>query len=587
MGPAGHSSLFLCRHHGAVEQCLPGSTLLSPAGGVSARAHHLLERWSSGVSYTVGSTIGTDPEQFADARLILLWGTNTLTSNPHLWPFILQARKRGTRIIAIDPWRSRTAEQCDDHFALLPGTDAALALGIMHIIFREGLHDKDYLERHCIGATELAARAQEYPLERVAAITGLEQERIEALAMAYATQVPAVIRINYGLQRHRGGGMAVRTVACLPAVIGAWRHASGGILLSTGGTFPIHTAALERPDLIPPGTRSINMSALGDALLRIDDPPVKALVVYNANPAAVAPDLEQVLKGLEREDLFTVVHEQFPTDTTRYADLLLPATTQLEHADLHKAYGHLYLQWNSPSIEPIGEALPNTEFFRRIAARMGMTHPCLLEDDETMAAQALSLPSPVLAGISLERLKREGWVRLNLPTPFTPFAEGGFPTRSGKCELYSEQMARDGFDPLPCWTPPAESSASQPALFERYPLTLISPPAHHFLNSTFVNVLHRFEAGPTLEIHPENAAARGVGQGQRVRIRNDRGGFLAQAIVTDRARPGVVIAPSIWWSALTPDGRNANHTTSQALTDMGRGATFYDNLVEVELFEQD
>ncbi len=536
---------------------------------------------ATGYRYTIGASVGTDPEQFCNARLILLWGTNTLTSNPHLWTFIKQARKAGARVIAIDPWRSRTAAQCDQHIAPLPGTDAALALGIMHIIFRDGLHDQDYLDQHTIGAEQLKQRAAEYPPDRVAAITGLEVAVIEELAHAYATTAPAAIRINYGLQRHAGGGMAVRTLACLPAVIGAWRHPAGGILLSTSGTFPINYNALERPDLIPPGTRTINMSALGQALNDIDDPPVKALFVYNSNPAAVAPDLESVLAGLRRDDLFTVVHEQFYTDTARYADILLPATTQLEHVDLHKAYGQLYLAWNARSIAPLGEALPNTEVFRRLAAAMGFADACFHDDDETLARQALDMDHPALAGISLELLQAQSWSRLSLPQPWAPFADGNFFTPSGKCELYSEQMARDGFDPLPTWTPPYESPATNPQLAARYPLTLISPPAHHFLNSTFVNVLHRYEDGPTLEINPVDAHERNIDDGQLVLIHNDRGGFKARAAITDRVRPGVVVAPSIWWSALTPDGRNANHTTPQALTDMGGGATFYDNLVEV------
>ena len=538
---------------------------------------------ATGYRYTVGASVGTETEQFANARLILLWGTNTLTSNPHLWTFVKQARAAGARLIAIDPWRSRTAAQCDQHIAPLPGTDAALALGLMHIIFRDGLHDQDYLDRHCIGGEQLKVRAGEYPPERVAEITGLDVAVIEGLAREYATVGPAAIRINYGLQRHAGGGMAVRTLACLPAVIGAWRHSAGGIQLSTSGSFPMNNAALERPDLIPPGTRTINMNELGHALVGELDPPVKALFVYNSNPASVAPDLENVRRGLERDDLFTVVHEQFHTDTARYADILLPATTQLEHVDLHKAYGHTYLAWNNQSIAPLGESLPNTEVFRRLAARMGFDEPCFSDDDETIARQALSLEHPALEGITLERLQSAGWLRLNVPEPWAPFAEGNFFTPSGKCELYSERMAADGFDPLPTYTPPRESAASDPQLAARYPLTLISPPAHHFLNSTFVNVLHRFEeSGPTVEINPVDAHERNIEDGALVRIRNDRGGFLAKAVVTERARAAVVIAPSIWWSELTPDGRNANHTTPQALSDMGGGATFYDNLVEVE-----
>lgn len=534
-----------------------------------------------GYGYTVGAGVGTDPERFADARLILLWGTNTLTSNPHLWPQIKRARAKGARVIAIDPYRSRTAQQCDQHLPINVGTDAALALGLLHVIFAEGLEDGDYLRDYTVGAAELRARAAEYDPERVAAITGLDAAQIVELARAYATTQPAVIRINYGMQRHAGGGMAVRTVATLPAVTGAWRYPAGGILLSTSGTFQLNMAALDRADLIPPGTRSINMNRLGEALTVTNDPPVKALFVYNSNPAAVAPDQQRVREGLLRDDLFVVVHEQFPTDTCDYADIVLPATTQLEHADIHKAYGHLYLSWNAPAIAPLDESLPNTELFRRLAARMGFDDPCFQDSDEEMARQVLRSEHPAMEGITLERLKEQGWLRLNLPAEFAPFAEGNFPTPSGKCELYSERMAANGYDPLPTFTPPAESAQSAPALAARYPLALLTPPAHHFLNTTFVNVLKRYEDRPLLEINPADAARRGIADGDLVRVFNDRGEFRVAARLTERVKPGLVVAPSIWWRKLTPDQQGVNTTTSQSLSDMGGGATFYDNLVEV------
>lgn len=539
-----------------------------------------------GYKYTVGKSIGTDPEQFANARLILLWGTNTLTSNPHLWPFVKRARANGARVIAIDPYRSRTAQQCDEHLAINVGTDAALALGMMHVILAEGLEDREYLRDYTLGENELRARAAEYPPERVAEITGLPAERIISLAREYATTQPAAIRINYGLQRHAGGGMAVRTLAALPAIVGAWRHPAGGILLSTSGTFPLNYAALERPDLIAPGTRTINMIELGKALTEVNDPPVKALFVYGSNPAVVAPDLERVHQGLMRDDLFVVVHEQFPTDTVQYADIVLPATTQLEHGDILKAYGQLYMAWNEPAIERLGEALPNTELFRRLAARMGFDDPCFSDTDEDMARQVLQSDHPWLAGITLETLKAHGWLRLNVPAEWAPFAEGNFPTPSGKCELYSARMDADGFDPVPTFTPPAESAAVAPALAAKYPLALLTPPAHHFLNTTFVNVLKRYEGEPVLEINPVDATHRQIGHGDRVRVFNDRGSFQLPASLTDRVKPGLVVAPSIWWRTLTPDNKGVNHTTSQATTDMGGGATFYDNLVEVERVER-
>jgi len=378
--------------------------------------------------------------------------------------------------------------------------------------------------------------------------------------------------------------MAVRTVACLPAVVGAWRDVGGGVLLSTSGTFPVDDDALQRPDLVPPGTRTINMVQLGRVLTDPTlDPPVKALFVYNSNPAAVAPEQDAVRLGLAREDLFVVVHEQFQTDTADFADILLPATTALEHYDLHKAYGHLYVTLSRPAIPPLGEAMPNTELFRRLAARLGLDHPCLRESDEQMARQAFKWDHPFMKGITFERLEREGSVRLSVPDPFVPFAEGGFPTPSGKCELRSERLAGEGHDPVAGYVPPREGPTSAPELAKRYPLAFISPPAHHFLNSTFSAqpVFLRREGEASVTIHPGDAAPRGIADRAMVRVFNDRGSFLARARVSDAARPGVVVGLSIWWPKLCPGGRNANAVTSQELTDMGGGATFFDALVDV------
>ncbi|HEX8773424.1 MAG TPA: molybdopterin oxidoreductase family protein [Pyrinomonadaceae bacterium] len=547
-------------------------TICATAGTVGYRA-------------TMGATIGTDPERFQEARLILLWGTNTISANVHLWPQVLEARSRGARIICIDPRRTRTADQADEHIALLPGTDGALALGLMHVIFAEGLEDRDYLERYCTGADELRERAREYTPERVAKTCGLVPEVIVKLAREYATTKPSVIRLNYGLQRHRGGGMAVRTLTCLPAVVGAWRDAAGGCLLSTSGTFPLNYAALERPDLMPkPTPRTLNMSALGEVLTKTFDPPVRALYVYNSNPAAVAPDQAMVLEGLRREDLFTVVHEQFMTDTCDYADIVLPATTQLEHFDLHKAYGHLYLVINEPAIEPIGESRSNSDVFRQLAAEMGFTDECLKDSDEEIARQAISTDHPALQGITLEGIRARGWMRLNVAETFAPFAEGNFPTPTGKCQLVSEQMEAYGLDTVPDFIAPSESVESAPALAQRFPLALITPAAHAFLNSTFANLPKqlRQEMRPFIEINPLDADARGIRDGCRVRAFNERGSCELAAVVTTRARPGVVVSPSVWWNKHSPGGVNVNQLTSQTLTDMGGGATFYDALVEVE-----
>ena len=539
---------------------------------------------ATGWQYTIGGSIGTDPEQFARARFIILWGTNTLTSNVHLWPFVLEARKSGSHIVAIDPYRSRTAAAADRWLAIKPGTDAALALGMAHLVFRDGLADRDYLERYTVGASAFEQRAGEFPPDRVATITGLSVDEIEWLARAYASARPSAIRLNYGLQRHAGGGSAVRAIAALPAVVGAWRTPGGGALLSTSGTFGIDREALERPDLVRGNPRTINMVRLGEALLDAQ-PPVKALVVYNTNPAAVAPDQSKVLAGLRRDDLFTVVLEHFQTDTADYADILLPATTQLEHLDVVKPYGHLSLMWNDPAIAPIGEALPNSEVFRRLADRMGFDEPCFRDSDEEIAASAIRRDDPRMAGITVERLRRDGWARLNVPEAYAPFAEGNFPTPSGKCELYSEALEATGFDPLPCYVAPRESVETNPELARDYPLTLITPPAHSFLNSSFANAARGIvaEREPSVLIHPVDAAARGISDGDYVSAFNDRGGCRLRAIVTEGVRAGVAVAPSIWWCKYSADGMNVNQTTSQALTDLGEGATFYDNLVEVAL----
>jgi anaerobic selenocysteine-containing dehydrogenase len=572
-----------------------GTMGLVQGDGMSARFFHrigasLLARTicatagAEAINYTYGTRMSTDPETISAAKLIVLWGTNTLTSNPHLWPFIRQAKANGATTICIDPLRTRTAAACDEHIAIRPGTDAALALAIAHVLFRDGLYDRQYLDEMTSGWEALRDRAlNEYAPERVAEICRIPAATIEQLATRYGTLRPTFIRANYGLQRHAGGGNAVRAISILPAITGAWNDVGGGFQLSTSGTFGLNVAAIQRPDLIPPGTRTINMSRLGEALTETNDPPVRAIVVYNSNPAAVAPDRERVLAGFRREDLFTVVLEHFQTDTADYADVLLPATTQLEHDELHKAYGHLHVMYSHRAIEPLGEALPNSEIFRRLAAAMHLDHAELRDSDEALMRAALTGTAPASAHITLEELRARGSMRLDVPSPHLPFRRGAHvPTPSGRIEIDSPALAALGLDGVPNYIAPYESEERAPELARRFPLALISPPAHSFLNSTFVNVLSlRRSAGkPTLEIHADDARTRAIAHGQRVTIFNDRGRFTAEAVVTDRVRPGVVSAPSVWWGKLT-DGTNANQTTSQALTDIGGGATFYDNLVEV------
>jgi len=544
----------------------------------------------AGLKYTYGGSLGMHLEFFEESELILIWGANPITSSLHFWTRAQEAKRRGARLVAIDPYRSLTAEKCHQHIALRPGTDGAFALGMMNVLIAEDLVDHAYVAAHTVGFEALKSRAAAYPPARVAQICGIAEAELVDLARRYGKTRKAAIRLNYGMQRVRGGGNATRAVACLPSLTGAWRDRAGGLLLSASGWTPFDTAALQRPDLLPgwPNElpRIVNMNAIGDALLHEGDaafgPKIEALIVYNSNPVAVAPDSARVAAGFAREDLFTIVLEHFQTDTADYADLVLPATTQLEHFDVHRSYGHTYVMVNRPAIEPIGQARPNTEIFRGLAQRMGLDEPALFESDETIGRSAFRWDDPALQGVDWMQLNEQGWAKLNLPD--APFAEGGFRTPSGKCEFASTLLEREGMDPLPDYVPPHESVDGSPELAARYPLAMISPPARHFLNSTFVNIdsLRESEREPYLEIHPADAAIRRIGNGDSVRIRNDRGAFLARARVSDRAREGVVVGLSIWWKKLAPDGCNANQVTSQALTDLGGSATFYDCLVEVE-----
>jgi anaerobic selenocysteine-containing dehydrogenase len=526
-----------------------------------------------GLKATLGGSVGMDPERFDEARLIILWGANPVVSNLHLWSRVQAAKRRGAKVIAIDPYRSLSAEKCSQHIALMPGTDGALALGMMHVLISEDRIDHDYVARYTLGYEGLKKRILEtYSVEWAAKTCGISVEEIVHLAREFGTTKPAAIRLNYGMQRHAGGGVAARTIACLPALVGAWRDAAGGIVLTTADFYRFDHAALERPDLLGARRpRVINHAQLGEALTAAR-PPVRATIVYNNNPVAVCPDSRKVIAGFSREDLFTVVIDHFQTDTADYADILLPATTQLEHYDVHKSYGHLYVLANNPAIAPVGESLPNSEIFRRLAARMGFDEPCFRDSDEDVCRTAVN-------GMSWERLKQAGWQKLELPARFAPFAQGGFPTPSGRCEFYSEWLEKQGVDPLPFYNPPAEASLGD----ERYPLAFLSPPARHFLNSTFANVarFRDFEREPHLEMNSADAAARGIADGDMVRVFNDRGSYRLRARVNGKPRSGVVVAPSVWWKKFSPDRRNANELTSQRTTDLGRGATFYDCRVQV------
>ncbi len=527
------------------------------------------------LAMTYGHKLGMHTRHFAGAKLIVIWGSNSIASNLHFWTFANQAKRDGAKLVCIDPRKTETADKCHQHIALLPGTDGALALGLMHELIRNDWLDRDYIERHVDGWPELRGKALDWPPERVAEVCGITADEVRGLARDYATTKPAAIRMNYGLQRVRGGGNAVRLIALLPCLTGAWRHESGGVLLSSSGWFaPYKNANLERPDLLAAHghaktPRMVNMSTIGDALLAEASPEfgprIEALVVYNSNPVAVAPESPKVVKGFQREDLFTVVLEHFMTDTADLADYVLPATTQLEHLDVHTAYGHTDVLMNQPAIAPLGEAKPNTQIFRELAAAMGLTDPALRETDEELVAQAFT------PDIDLALLREQGWH--SLPIPEAPFADGGFRTPNGRAQAA-------GADFVPNY----ESAASAPELARRYPLAMISPPARNFLNSSFVNVksLRDIEGEPLIEMHAGDAAARGLADGALVAAFNDRGRYVARLKVSPRARPGVINGLGVWWRKLGARGTNVNEVTHQRLTDMGNAPTFYDCLVEVE-----
>lgn len=532
----------------------------------------------AGLMQTLGVRYGTEPEQFRHAKLIIAWGANILGTNVHLHPFITEARRQGARFYTIDPVQNRTTKLADKHYGVYPGSDLALALGLLHVIFREGLEDRDYLERYTEGADSLRAKAAEYPPERVAALTGLPADEIVALAREYATTRPAVIRLNYGIQRSERGGAAVRAVAMLPAVVGAWRDVGGGLQLSTSGAFVFDMNALQRPDLQPNGpARLVNMSLLGQALTELNDPPVKALVVYNSNPAAIAPNSTAVYRGLRRPDLFTVVLEQMPTDTADHADILLPVTTFLEHTDLYRAYGHYYVQMARPALPAPGETRTNVDIFRELAKRLGFTDPCFDDSDDDMIRAALASGHPFLQDITLESLDQHKSQRLrvtdDVEAPFLPFAEGHFGTPSGHANLASDDLE---------YTPPVESRLGDEALRLRFPLELLSPKNDDSMNSTFGNRPDVDRQTAVLTMHPEDAAPRQISTGDAVRVFNGRGTCLFTAYVADAVRPGVLRAPSSRWAKSSPGRWNVNALTSERLTDMGGGPTFYSCLVQVE-----
>jgi molybdopterin guanine dinucleotide-containing S/N-oxide reductase-like protein len=551
----------------------------------------------AGLKSVLGVKLGTEPEQFRHSRYIIAWGANIHGNNVHLWPFIKEAQRAGARLVVIDPYKTRTAKHADWYIPINPGTDAALALGMMHVIIAEGLHDADYIAKYTTGFEQLREKVKQYTPHGVAKWTGISEEHIYKLAREYATHRPAVIRVNYGVQRSESGGMAMRAITMLPCITGSWKEVGGGLQLSTSGGWGLKREALDNPEFMQQTlgrpARVVNMVELGKALNTLKDPPIQALYVYNSNPAAVCPNHNDVIRGLKRPDLFTVVHEQFFTDTTDYADIVLPATTFFEHKDLQTAYGHYYIQMSNQAIQPLGECRSNVEVFRGLAKAMGFEDECFDESVDEMIDTALSSSNPWLKGIDRERLEKEGHARLNFEgresgamgqgsRPFLPFAEGGFQTPSGKAELYNPALTAQGLDPVAEFVPPKESRHAREET--GFPLELLARKADNYLNSTFSNLpaVQEMEDTSLLEIHARDAESRGIRDGDVVRVFNRRGELTLRAHVNGAVQPGVV-AGKLNWAKLSPGGSNINTLTSEKLTDMGNSATFYSVLVEVEL----
>ncbi len=533
---------------------------------------------------TVGAVTGNDSEQMVGADLVVLWGINAAYSSVNVMTLVKQARARGAKVVVIDPYRTPTAQQADEHLMVRPGTDAALALAVMHVLIAEGRVDHAYIARATLGFELLVEHVKPYAPVAVAEIVGVPEERLVAFARAYGASPRSFIRVGIGLSRHENGGMTCRTLACLPALTGAYADPHGGALLSSGQAFDFGLGVLQRPDLLRrPAPRIINMIQLGRALTdRALAPPVRALYVYNSNPAAVCPNQSLVMQGLAREDLFTVVHEQVMTDTARHADIVLPATMSMEHLDLYSSYGHLYVQLAQPVLSAPGEARANWAAFRSLSRALGVAEEHYAKSEEQLIRETLAAGGPATRGITLERLQQDGFVRLNLPRPYRPFAEGA-PTPSGKVEFYSEQMARAGLSPLPTYVPLREGPADR-ALARTYPLQCIMPPNRFFLNSSFSQSerLRRRQEAPTLLVSPGDAAARGIGEGDEVRVIGARGAARFRARVCDDTRPGVVVAEGLWWHRFQSGGWNVNALTSDRVADMGGGPALHSNLVEVE-----
>ena len=596
-------------HQGTLNGLTSGDAFFNRLGSTVAEKTYCESGSSTAWIMTVGPSGGLDLESLAYAKYIIVWGMNMISTNLHAWPFILEAQKKGAKIVVIDPVRTRTAKQADWHVVIKPGTDGALALGMMNVIIAEGLVDYDYVEKYTLGFDELKARAANYPPERVAEITGIPVADIQTLAREYATTQPSAIRQGVAIERSRGGGQAIRAITCLPALVGAWRHVGGGTAEMPIWEFPTRFDRICRPDFIKPGTRVINELELGSALSgeMALDPPIKSLFVYNSNPVSQAPAQAKIVQGLQREDLFMVVSELFITDTARYADILLPATMQGEQYDLMVTWGHLYMMLNQPAISAPGECIPNVELFRRLAKTMGFDDTYWDMTDDEMLLEFYDWDSPQLQGITLDLLKEKGYMRLNVgdPDKRAPHAEGNFKTPSGKCEFKSSAAANGNFvvpvwrsmyegmqpgepiDPLPDYIPPYESPGSNPDLAKRYPLSIVSPKPHAFLNTQYGNEERQRgrQGEQKILIHPTDARQRNIGNGTVVRVFNDRGAFEGLAELSDDLMPGLVMANVGYWPSLNRSGTSVNSISSDKHCTFGQAGSYSDNLVEVAVAE--
>ncbi|RKR85852.1 anaerobic selenocysteine-containing dehydrogenase [Micromonospora pisi] len=578
-GPEGILPYYFAGTMGHVQGWTMGPRLFAHLGASRLQTTICTAAASAALRSIYGGSVGFEPESIVEARLVVLWGANLLSTNLHHWPFVEEARRRGAYVVAIDPLRTDTAARADEHLAPLPGTDAALALGLMRHLLDAGAVDEAWLEAYTVGWPELAARLARWPVERAAAECGLDVAVVRRLGDRIARTRPTAIRVGLGAQRHHGAGQAIRAICALPLVTGDFRYPGGGALCMTSGHHPVHRDPVVRPDDLPtPPARSVNMSRLAAVLAGEADPPITALVVFNTNPAATAPDQTRLHAGLRRDDLFTTVLEQRWTDTCDYADVVLPATMQPEHLDLHSSYGHHYTTLNLPVTRAPGEALPNTEIFRRIAAAMGIDHPRLRDTDEDLARQLLRD-----APVTFEQLRERTYVRsTGVDVGSAPYATGGFPTPDGRARLLDPELASSGVDPLVGYTPPVEAADAE--LAARFPLVLIAPAGRFLMNSTFASLpWHSGRMGPPrVHLHPDDVAARGLTEGDEVRVHNDRGSFLAAVTADDATRPGLAFTYKAYWARLSPGGTNVNAVTAVRDTDLGGGPTFHDTRVEVE-----